>query len=605
VPVNTSVNNRFFNQPVVTTAVNYTALISDVIIEVSSTAAILTITLPAPSALGNVGKSFIIKDTSGGAQTNNIFIAPASGLIDGMSSLAIASNYGSAQVFCDGSNYYSFGSRTSGSFIVNERVFTTSGTYTPTAGMLYCEVEILGGGGAGGGALATTVAQNSLGTGGGGGEYAFGVFSSAQIGASQTVTIGAGGTANSGAAGGTGGTTSLGSLMTALGGAGGTTTTAGPNASAGGAVGGTGGTGGSFRNAGAQGGGVSAVFGSVALASIGGNSIYGAGGTAVPTGNSSSGTAGLGYGSGGSGGTNYGTASANSGGAGAPGGVFITEYIATSAASMPVVALAKASWTRQSTTQFTPGATVVEINFSSDAGSVPSGTASRIDLSALTQNENSGLTISQFQAAVTQGGTYQIVGNTSMLVSSVPQNGVLQCVKNGSTVLAMGAAQTQSQSAIETASFIVTAEFAVGDTIDFRVNSQQSGGFSFWAISLAITQLPSSTIIPLTQWNPVAATSQLMAPNGRYYAQSATLTTFTLPVAAAAGTELQICGLGAGGWKLAQNAGQSINVGNQVTTTGTGGSIASINRYDGLWLLCVVADTQWVATGGVGNLTLV
>lgn len=603
-PNNNSVNNRFLNQPVTTTSTNYTALPSDVIIEVTNTSAVRTITLPAPSTTGNVGKAFVIKDTSGGAQTNNIFIAPASGLIDGMSSLAIASNYGSAQVFCDGSNYYSFGSSTSGSFIVNERVFTTSGTYTPTAGMLYCEVEILGGGGAGGGALATTGGQNSLGTGGGGGEYAFGVFSSAQIGGSQTVTIGAGGTANSGAAGGTGGTTSLGSLMTALGGAGGTTTTASTNASAGGAVGGTGGTGGSFRNAGAQGGGVSAVFGSVALASIGGNSIYGAGGTAVPIANSSSGTAGLGYGSGGSGGTNYGTASANSGGAGAPGGVFITEYIATSAASMPVVALAKASWTRQSTTQFTPGATVVEINFSSDAGSVPSGTASRIDLSALTQNENSGLTISQFQAAVTQGGTYQIVGNTSMIISAVPQNGVLQCVKNGSTVLAMGVAQTQSQSEVETVSFIVTAEFAVGDTIDFRVNNQQSSGFSFWAISLAITQLPSSTIIPLTQWNPVAATSQLMAPNGRYYAQSATLTTFTLPVAAAAGTELQICGLGSGGWVLAQNAGQSINFVNQVTTTGTGGSIASSNRYDGLWLLCVVANTQWVVLSAVGNLTV-
>src|SRR5690348_18057600 len=35
-------------------------------------------------------------------------------------------------------------------FSVVTQVFTSSGTYTPTAGMLYCKVRIVGGGGAGG-----------------------------------------------------------------------------------------------------------------------------------------------------------------------------------------------------------------------------------------------------------------------------------------------------------------------------------------------------------------------------------------------------------------------------------------------------------------------
>jgi hypothetical protein len=157
--------------------------------------------------------------------------------------------------------------------------FTSSGTYTPTAGMLFCLVYAWGGGGGGGGAAGNGVTggTTSLGTlitavgggpgltaggggaggtggtlgkingqaggsgtgaigtvanavfggaapmmpgpadagiagtlpgqgggstglgagGGGGGELSFGVFSAATIGASQTVTIGAGGTAGS------------------------------------------------------------------------------------------------------------------------------------------------------------------------------------------------------------------------------------------------------------------------------------------------------------------------------------------------------------------------------------------------------------------------
>lgn len=109
-PKNNATNNIFLNQPLVQTATNYTALNTDVIIEVTNTAAIRTITLPAPSAAAatsNVGKFYVIKDVSGGSAANNITIVPASGLIDGSVSLAIATNYGAVQVYSDGTNYYS------------------------------------------------------------------------------------------------------------------------------------------------------------------------------------------------------------------------------------------------------------------------------------------------------------------------------------------------------------------------------------------------------------------------------------------------------------------------------------------------------------------
>jgi hypothetical protein len=60
-------------------------------------------------------------------------------------------------------------------------------------------------------------------------------------------------------------------------------------------------------------------------------------------------------------------------------------------------------------------------------------------------------------------------------------------------------------------------------------------------------------------------------------------------------------GKGAGGWKIAQNAGQTIHFGNVDTTTGATGYLASTNRYDSIQLLCITANTDWaiMTTQGV------
>jgi hypothetical protein len=601
----TSANNRFLNQPVTTTATNYTVQLSDVIIEVTNTAAVRTITLPAPSLTGNIGKAFFIKDTSGGASLNNIILAPASGTIDGAVNTSIVTNYGSIQVFCDGTSYYTYGYTSgSNSLAIVERVFTSSGTYTPTVGMIYCEVQIVGGGGGGGGSTATGGAQCSGGGGGGSGEYALGLFSAATIGAAQAITIGTAGAANSGAAGGVGGTTSLSSLMTAVGGPGGTSSAAGANFGQPGTLGGTGGTGGNLRVPGRPGSPSNgSVVGVILVAGEGGSSFLGSGG--IPTGGA--GNAALGYGSGGSGTVNFTSGAAIAGGAGSAGVVIIQEYVTQQVTTLPVVALAKAAWNRQSITPFTPGSTTVNVSFVSDPGTVASNAGSRIDLSSLTQTEGFGITISQFQATITQAGTYQIIFNATLFLGTgSTQNDVMQCVKNGSTIIGLGIVwQFPSGPSAGDACFTITAEFAVGDTIDFRANTAQPAAFQFFAISASVIQLPSTTIVPVTAWVPVSGTSQSLSINTGYVTQNASLTTCTLPVTAAFGTLISLSGIGAGGWIVAQNTGQFINFGNQVTTTGTGGSIASTNRYDGIDLLCVVANTQWTVRMASGNLTVV
>lgn len=107
-------------------------------------------------------------------------------------------------------------------------------------------------------------------------------------------------------------------------------------------------------------------------------------------------------------------------------------------------------------------------------------------------------------------------------------------------------------------------------------------------------------------WNNVTGTSDTMAADNGYVANNAGLVTLTVPVSCAFGKVIAVQGLGAGGWKIAQNAGQTIKFGSSTTTTGVGGSLASTNQNDSVWLLCVNADTDFSVLGGPqGTLTVV
>ena len=109
---------------------------------------------------------------------------------------------------------------------VTIQTFTATGTstYTPNAKMLYCIIDCWGGGGGGGGTVQSGAGSPLQGCGGGGGGYARRVLTAAQVGASQTVTIGGaaqGGTAGNNAGQAQGTATSVGTLVVATGGSGG------------------------------------------------------------------------------------------------------------------------------------------------------------------------------------------------------------------------------------------------------------------------------------------------------------------------------------------------------------------------------------------------
>ncbi|MEH2513930.1 hypothetical protein V1291_005284 [Nitrobacteraceae bacterium AZCC 1564] len=211
---------------------------------------------------------------------------------------------------------------------IKRQVFTSSATYTPLPGMVFCIIEAIGAGGGGGGAFSASATQAYAGGGGGAGSYSRKYATAADIGSSQTVTIGVGGAGgNQQNNGAVGGDTSVGSLCIGKGGGSGQYGSIGqfPYGAPGGGLGT-----GDLTSVGAPGTpGAYCQINTLTVASgTGGASLFGSGGRGVFS-NSSviNGNAANGYGSGGSGALNHSVANSGAqGGPGSNGVAIITEF---------------------------------------------------------------------------------------------------------------------------------------------------------------------------------------------------------------------------------------------------------------------------------------
>lgn len=97
----------------------------------------------------------------------------------------------------------------------------------------------------------------------------------------------------------------------------------------------------------------------------------------------------------------------------------------------------------------------------------------------------------------------------------------------------------------------------------------------------------------------------VMVPFKAYRPTNASLTTFTLPASCPEGAVISIEGMGAGGWAIAQGAGQMIVYGDLSTTAGVAGKVSSLHERDVIKLRCIAADTTYQVISSIGNLDII
>jgi len=105
-------------------------------------------------------------------------------------------------------------------------------------------------------------------------------------------------------------------------------------------------------------------------------------------------------------------------------------------------------------------------------------------------------------------------------------------------------------------------------------------------------------------WSEYTGTATTIAVNTAKVANNAAEIRFVLPSTSSVGDTLSIAGKGAGAWKLAQAAGQTIHLGANDTITGITGNIASVDQFGAANLVCSVANTDWVVRNIEGDVDI-
>jgi hypothetical protein len=211
-------------------------------------------------------------------------------------------------------------------------------------------------------------------------------------------------------------------------------------------------------------------------------------------------------------------------------------------------------------------------------------------------------------------GVLTVAGGTGITTSAATSTVTVDLdspvtVDNGGTGLASltdGAVMVgDGTNAVELVGPLTDGQLLIGDTAGVSpVASTLTAGSGVSIVNAAGSITISATGGGFT-WNEETGTSATMVVENGYIANNASLVTLTLPTTATVGQEIQIVGKGAGLFKVAQNASQTIHYAATDTTTGTGGSLTAIEQYASIELLCITENSDWAVIDSVGNFTIV
>lgn len=208
-----------------------------------------------------------------------------------------------------------------------------------------------------------------------------------------------------------------------------------------------------------------------------------------------------------------------------------------------------------------------------------------------------------FPATATGTGTILRADGTNWVASTAtyPDTTTVSQILYSSSTNVVGGITTANSAALVTNSTGVPAmsgtmtngQLIIGSTGATPTAAAITAGSGISVTNGAASITIASTASGLT-WNNVAGTSQAAAVNNGYVIGNASQTTVTLPAVAPLGSTIAIQGKGAAGWVMTANTGQTIHLGASVTSTA--GSLASVNLYDSVEVVCITANTVWSVT---------
>lgn len=218
------------------------------------------------------------------------------------------------------------------------------------------------------------------------------------------------------------------------------------------------------------------------------------------------------------------------------------------------------------------------------------GADSVVNLGGGTGFGNAATSVDTYAAATTTAGLGTLVTSVTTSGLDVLAGHLQLAALTASTALIADASKNITSVAL------TNGQLLMGSTAANPVAAALTAGSG-----VSVTNAAGSITIAMSgggvAWSNVTTATVAMVVNNGYITSVAASIVLTLPVTSAIGDTIKIRGNTATQWVVAQNAGQIIHIGNQPTTTGVVGLIASTNAFDCVDLTCIVANTEWTCSG--------
>jgi len=109
--------------------------------------------------------------------------------------------------------------------------------------------------------------------------------------------------------------------------------------------------------------------------------------------------------------------------------------------------------------------------------------------------------------------------------------------------------------------------------------------------------------VGIITWSTITS-SQTGVTNNGYITNSGSQVIITLPSTASVGSIIEVVGIGAGGWKIAQESNHQIHFGIVNSTSGATGYVQSTQTYDAIKLLCTTTNNEYTVLSAIGNIDI-